>query len=111
MDRLLASGLIGHCRYVLVEAADRDFNFERSRVVEILGRLAEAANAPILLHGEGASAWSMLEEAVRRGLSTRMGFEDTLVLKNGQLAGSNAELIAASRLGGARGCGSGTAYC
>lgn len=53
--------------------------------------------APILLHGDGPTAWHMVELAARQGHDTRMGFEDCLLLPTQQRASSNADLIAAAR--------------
>ena len=48
---------------------------------------------PVLLHGEGASAWPALRLAIELGLDTRIGLEDTLVLPDGRIASGNAELV------------------
>ena len=42
--------------------------------------------APRLQHGDGAATWPLLEDAVRRGIDTRIGFEDTLHLPDGSPA-------------------------
>ncbi|SBT53489.1 3-keto-5-aminohexanoate cleavage protein [Micromonospora auratinigra] len=52
---------------------------------------------PVLLHGEGPAAWPVLGAAVRRGLATRVGLEDTLVLPDGSAAPGNAALVTAAR--------------
>ena len=52
---------------------------------------------PRLLHGLGHCAWHLVELAARRRYDTRIGFEDTLRLPDGSLAGSNAELVRAAR--------------
>jgi hypothetical protein len=50
--------------------------------------------APILLHGEEAGAWPVLEYAKRNNLDTRIGFEDTLKGPDGTwLATGNEELV------------------
>ena len=54
-------------------------------------------DAPILLHGENRSAWPCLQDAIRRGFDTRIGFEDVTCLPDGRPARSNAELVAAAR--------------
>ncbi|NBE82046.1 3-keto-5-aminohexanoate cleavage protein [Micromonospora rubida] len=56
---------------------------------------------PVLLHAEGPAVWSVLAEAVGRGLDTRIGLEDTLVLPGGTRAADNAALVAAALAGGA----------
>jgi uncharacterized protein (DUF849 family) len=52
---------------------------------------------PVLLHGEGTSAWPVFGMAVREGLQARMGLEDSLVLPDGSPARSNADLVTAAR--------------
>jgi uncharacterized protein (DUF849 family) len=55
------------------------------------------ATVPILLHGTGAIAWPLLDDAVELGHQVRIGLEDTLHLPNRELAHSNADLIAEAR--------------
>jgi hypothetical protein len=46
--------------------------------VALVGEIRrEAAGAPLLQHGDGAATWPLLEDAVRQGLDTRIGLEDT----------------------------------
>jgi uncharacterized protein (DUF849 family) len=52
---------------------------------------------PILLHGEDDGAWPVFGEAVRLGLSTRMGLEDALHRPDGTPTLGNADLVAAAR--------------
>ncbi|BDZ45291.1 3-keto-5-aminohexanoate cleavage protein [Naasia aerilata] len=52
---------------------------------------------PRLQHGGNEAAWPLLEDAVRRGVDTRIGLEDTLLLPDGRVAAGNAELVAAAR--------------
>jgi uncharacterized protein (DUF849 family) len=49
-----------------------------------------------LQHGEGATTWPVLEDALRRGLDTRIGLEDTLHLPDGALAEGNPALVRAA---------------
>jgi uncharacterized protein (DUF849 family) len=51
---------------------------------------------PRLLHGVDLTAWTLLDAAGLRGYATRIGFEDTLTLPNGDVAGSNGELVQAA---------------
>lgn len=53
--------------------------------------------AAIILHGEGSSCWPALRYAFHRGLGSRIGLEDTLVLPNGNPADNNAALVAAAQ--------------
>jgi len=63
---------------------------EAVRILKALGSLP----APILLHGEEAGAWPVLEFAKRHHLDTRIGFEDTLKGPDGAwIAASNEELV------------------
>jgi uncharacterized protein (DUF849 family) len=57
--------------------------------------------APLLLHGQNATAWPVLGEALARDLDTRIGLEDTLHRPDGTLAASNAELVSHARTLGA----------
>ena len=54
------------------------------------------------LHGEGPATWPVLAEAVRRGLDTRIGLEDTVCLPDGSPAADNAALVAAAVAAGAQ---------
>ncbi len=89
----------GRCLRVLLEVVDdlapADAILAAHRLVDTLRGVE--GDIPVLLHGEGQSAWPVLEEAVRLGLDIRIGLEDVLVLPNGQLAADNAELVAAAR--------------
>ena len=59
--------------------------------------LVSGAAREVLLHGEGAGCWPLVELAARRGLATRIGLEDTLVLPDGSPAPGNAALVGAAR--------------
>lgn len=48
---------------------------------------------PILLHGCNKTCWDLLKLAFRKNYETRIGFEDTLTLPNGENAKSNMELV------------------
>jgi uncharacterized protein (DUF849 family) len=57
---------------------------------------------PVLLHAEGPGTWQVLRRAVRLGLHTRIGLEDTTELPDGSPAADNAALVAAAAALGAR---------
>lgn len=83
---------------ILVEMPDVAAPRARTEAALCLELLrVRGATAPILLHGEGQSAWPCVVEAARLGLDTRMGFEDVLDLPDGTPAPSNAALIGAAR--------------
>ena|SRR5256885_1952695 len=51
--------------------------------------------APRLQHGNGDAAWILLADALRRGIDTRIGLEDTLRDPDGTLTEGNASLVRA----------------
>jgi uncharacterized protein (DUF849 family) len=55
------------------------------------------SSLPILLHGQDEGAWPILGEAVRLGLSTRIGLEDALHRPDGTPTLGNADLVSAAR--------------
>ncbi|WP_188987932.1 3-keto-5-aminohexanoate cleavage protein [Saccharopolyspora thermophila] len=80
---------------VLAEVTDRTARGAANTAEALLERL-RPVRTPLLLHGEAAGAWPVLTLAARRGLATRIGLEDTLLLPNGQVAADNAELVTAA---------------
>jgi uncharacterized protein (DUF849 family) len=64
---------------------------------DVLGEVMAAGSpAPVLLHGLNESCWPLLEHAGTRGVQTRIGMEDTLLLPDGTTAPDNAALVAAA---------------
>ncbi len=93
-DALAASGLGSRCLRVLVEVIDVPPPDAAAAAARILDRLdAHGEAAPRLLHGEEAAAWPMVVEAGRRGLATRIGFEDVLHDPDGRPVPDNADLV------------------
>ncbi|WCN82916.1 3-keto-5-aminohexanoate cleavage protein [Micromonospora sp. LH3U1] len=114
-----------HERGVLVEAglwtldaveAYRSWRVPAGRILvecmaeEVVAALVDASRIlaalpadapPVLLHAEGPATWTVLAEAVRRGLDARIGLEDTLYLPDGSPAADNAALVAAAVAAGA----------
>ncbi|MFK3980373.1 3-keto-5-aminohexanoate cleavage protein [Micromonospora sp. NPDC050397] len=78
---------------VLVECMRPDPVDALADAERILGALP-AGGPPVLLHAEGPAVWPVLRDALRRGLSTRIGLEDTRTLPDGSVAAGNAELVA-----------------
>ncbi|MEV6173653.1 3-keto-5-aminohexanoate cleavage protein [Streptomyces sp. NPDC051954] len=94
---------------VLAEVTDTSPDTAEESARTLLADLGPAFGRPVLLHGEGGSAWPVLRLAGRLGLATRIGMEDTVVLPDGRRAVSNAELVAEgirlygeARVGGGR---------
>lgn len=51
---------------------------------------------PRLEHGDEEWTWPLVEDAFRRGWATRVGFEDSIFLPDGNVARDNAALVAAA---------------
>ncbi|WNM40468.1 3-keto-5-aminohexanoate cleavage protein [Micromonospora halotolerans] len=85
---------------VLVECLAEPVDVALADAAAILAALP-ADRPPVLLHGEGPATWPVFAEAVRRGLHTRIGLEDTLVLPDGGVAPDNLALVTAARTLGA----------
>ncbi|MBA3327298.1 MAG: 3-keto-5-aminohexanoate cleavage protein [Solirubrobacterales bacterium] len=101
-ERLAASGWGGQVTRILVEPARVSAADAIERVEEIhtaLDRLGLAA--PRLQHGDGEAAWVLLTDAIRRGLDTRIGLEDTLDEPDGERTTNNEALVRAARALGA----------
>jgi uncharacterized protein (DUF849 family) len=97
-ERLAASGLASRVSRVLVEPVEVSADDALQVVDEIHAALDWArVCAPRLEHGDGEATWVLIEDAVRRGLATRVGLEDTTHGPDGQLAADNAALIRAAR--------------
>jgi uncharacterized protein (DUF849 family) len=88
------SEIAAHCMRVMVELGpDGDI----ATADDVLGQVLTAGSpAPVLLHGMNESCWPLLEHAGSRGLQTRIGMEDTLLLPDGTTAPDNAALVAAA---------------
>ncbi len=97
-ERLAASGLAGRLTRILVEPVEVA-PAEAPAVVGAIHAALDAGGltAPRLQHGDGAATWVLIDDAARRGLDTRVGFEDTLAGPDGEPAPSNAALVRAAR--------------
>jgi uncharacterized protein (DUF849 family) len=101
-ERLVRSGLAERMLRVLIEPHDLPAADALAVAAEV-HRVLDLArlDVPRLEHSDGDAAWAVLEDAIRRGVDTRIGFEDTLLLPDGSAATCNAELVAAARALGA----------
>jgi len=72
---------------------------EAAAFVEEIHAVLDGAGltTPRLQHGDGEAAWVVLADAVRRGLDTRVGLEDTLHEPGGELTTGNEGLVRAAR--------------
>lgn len=95
---LVASGLGQQCLRILIEPRGATVEAALKSADDMIAVLDKAGiTRPRLLHGSNATAWGVLDEAIRRGLDTRCGLEDMLVLPDGSAAADNAAIVAAAR--------------
>lgn len=85
------------CHRVLLELAGDVTAPDVPDAADALLAPVAGTGVPVLLHGEEASAWPALTLAGRRGLDTRIGLEDTLLLPDGAPAPDNVALVRAAR--------------
>jgi uncharacterized protein (DUF849 family) len=101
-DRLAASGLGARLTRILIEPLDVGAAAGPGLVADIHAALdRHELHAPRLQHGDGEATWVLLTDAIRRGIDTRIGFEDTLHDPGGALAAGNEALVRAARVLGA----------
>jgi uncharacterized protein (DUF849 family) len=108
-ERLASSGLGGRVTRILVEPGELQLEGSRdeaTRVLELVDAIHRTLDrydllAPRLQHGDGRVAWVLLRDALRRGLDTRIGLEDTLVGPDGERTPDNEALVRAARVLGA----------
>jgi uncharacterized protein (DUF849 family) len=93
----VASGLAERCVRVLVEPLDADPG-DAVRHAAAMERVLGAAGVPLeqVHHGDGVATWHVMERGLRRGHGTRVGLEDTTVLRDGRQAEGNGELVRAA---------------
>jgi uncharacterized protein (DUF849 family) len=90
----VSSGLAARCLRVLLEPMEPDMAAAVQTVASVESILATGRmTLPVLLHGLNSTAWTLVDEAAKRGYDTRIGFEDVLILPNGERAASNASLV------------------
>jgi uncharacterized protein (DUF849 family) len=88
------SDIAQHCMRVMVELPP---DADTALADALLDQVAQAGSpAPVLLHGLDESCWPILEHAGVRGVQTRIGLEDTLLLPDGTTAPDNAALVSAA---------------
>ncbi len=97
---LAATGLAGRIVRVLIEPVEVGASDAVAVVSAIHGALDRlGVVAPRLQHGDGEATWVLLRDAIRRGLDTRIGLEDTQHEPDGTRTAGNAALVrAAARL-------------
>jgi uncharacterized protein (DUF849 family) len=104
-ERLASSGYGGKVTRILVEPGElqiADGEDENARALELVDAIHRTLDrydlsAPRLQHGDGRVAWVLLRDAVRRGLDTRIGLEDTLFGPRGERTPGNEALVRVAR--------------
>jgi uncharacterized protein (DUF849 family) len=95
--RCLDLGLTARALRLLFEIMQQERSVALAEFAAIEKRLGEAVRQkPVLLHGMDATVWTFVEIAFTRDYSTRVGLEDSAALPDGQIAPSNADLVAAA---------------
>jgi uncharacterized protein (DUF849 family) len=88
------SDIAAHCMRVMVELGP---DADTAVADDVLGAVMAAGSpAPVLLHGLNESCWPLLEHAGVRGVQTRIGMEDTLLMPDGTTAPDNTALVSAA---------------
>jgi uncharacterized protein (DUF849 family) len=101
-DRLAASGLGDRVTRIMIEPVEVPGAGALALVEEIHRALdRHGLAAPRLQHGDGEATWVLLEDAVRRGIDTRIGLEDTQYEPDGRRTSGNEALVRAARALGA----------
>jgi uncharacterized protein (DUF849 family) len=94
----LAGGLGDRVTRVLIEPVDVSAGDAVALVDEIHAKLDRLGlSAPRLQHGDGEATWVLLRDAIRRGIDTRIGLEDTVDGPDGARADGNEALVRAAR--------------
>jgi uncharacterized protein (DUF849 family) len=89
--RALAAANIGDAlTRILIEPVDADPSAATELVATII---EELGSEPKLIHGDGRATWAFIDEAIARGLDTRVGLEDTQEAPNPELVARAMSLI------------------
>lgn len=105
-ERLGASGLGGRVTRILVEPGEMQVGESAAAALRLVEEIHRALDrfgltVPRLQHGDGKVTWVLLADAVRRGIDTRVGLEDTVYEPNGERTTGNEALVRAARALGA----------
>lgn len=95
--RLVSLGVGPDCLRLLIEMEEGS-DAEALRTADEILAILDAAGLrpPRLLHGFDENVWALCRRAKQLGLDTRIGLEDCRHLPSGEIARSNAELVAAA---------------
>ncbi len=88
------------CLRILIELPDGLDALQTATTADLLlARVRDliGTRIPVLVHGEGSSAWPAVRYAGAEGLDTRIGLEDVLHRPDGTRAEDNADLVTQAR--------------
>lgn len=98
VELLASSGMVDAVLRICVEPVDLAAGHAVRFVDEIHHALdRHGITAPRLQHGDGEATWILVEDAVRRGIATRIGLEDTTYAPDGSLTTGNPALVRTAR--------------
>ena len=105
VEWLAASGLGNGLTRILVEPGELQLLDSEDKALGAIGLVEDIHEAldgfgltvPRLQHGDSELTWALLADAIRRGLDTRIGLEDTLHGPNGDRTSGNEALVRAAR--------------
>ena len=86
---LKESGLERDLTRILIEPIEAD----PAGAVALVAAIKAQLNGPFLQHGDGDATWVLIEDAIRHGLDTRVGLEDTQEATNPELVARAMSLI------------------
>jgi uncharacterized protein (DUF849 family) len=101
MGPLLKSGLLPRARRVSIELDTGEPYFLTGEPIALAQQVNDllddaGSTCPRLTHGMNDWTWPLVQDAIRRGHDTRVGFEDSLLLPDGTRADNNAQLVEAA---------------
>ena len=101
MNQLIQSGLLPRVQRVSIELDPGEPYFLQGEPAKLAQQVNDAlddagSTCPRLTHGMNEWTWPLVQDAFRRGHDTRVGFEDSLLLPDGTVAQSNAQLVQAA---------------
>src|SRR5918995_4945423 len=105
VEWLAASGVGDRLTPILVEPGELQLLGSEDKAADAFGLVEDihealdrfGLTAPRLQHGDGEVTWALLADAIRRGLDTRIGREDTLHGPTGERTSGNEALVRAAR--------------
>jgi uncharacterized protein (DUF849 family) len=86
---LMESGLATDLTRILIEPVEAD----PAQAVALVAALRSEVTGSVLQHGDGAATWVLIEDAIAKGLDTRVGLEDTQEATNPELVARAMSLI------------------